>query len=97
MTILLDNVSTNQTSVEFESRGGSAIVNIRADNFDGGTLEIQTASDQDPSDRFITLPEGTFTADSSVKIDYLPQGVKLRVDLTGVGGTASNIFCDILQ
>lgn len=97
MTILLNNVNTDQTSAEFESRGGSAIVNVRADNFDGATLGIQMASDQDPLDRFITLLNGSFTDNSSIKMDYLPQGVKLRVNLTGAGGSASNIFCDILQ
>jgi len=97
MTILLNNVSADTISAEVESKGGGAIVNIRADDFNGGTLEIQTASEQDPSDRFITLPNGVFTVDSSVKIDYLPQGVKLRVNLTGTGGSASNVFCDILQ
>ena len=96
MTILLNNVSVDVTSAEFESKGGSAIVNIRADAFGGGTVEIQTASDQDPLDRFVTLPNGSFTVDASVKIDYLPQGVKLRVDLTGSSG-ADDVFCDILQ
>jgi len=97
MTILLNNVSANTTSDEFEGDGSSAIVNIRADDFDGGTIEIQTASTQDPLDRFVALASGVFTANASIKIDYLPVGVKLRADLTGAGGSASNIFCDILQ
>lgn len=97
MTILLNNVSVDTTSEEFESEGGGAIINIRADNFDGATLEIQTASTEDTLDRFATLPNGTFLVDASVKIDYLAQGVKLRVDLSGAGGSTSNVFCDILQ
>ena len=97
MTILLNNVSVNTTSAEFLSEGGSAIINIRADDFDGASLAIETASDNDSLDRFVVLPSGTFTIDSSVKIDYLPQGVKLRADLTGAGGSTSNVFVDILQ
>lgn len=97
MTILFDNVSANGTSAEFESKGGSVILNVRGDNFDGATLEVQIASAQDSLDRFIALENGTFTAGASIKVDYLPQGVKLRADLTGGGGSMSNIFCDILQ
>lgn len=95
--ILLNNVDDDVTSAEFVSSGGSAIVNIRADVFDGATLEIQTASNQDSLDRFFVLPNGAFTSDVSIKIDYLPQGVILRADLTGTGGSTSNVFCDILQ
>jgi len=97
MTILLDNVSANTTSDEVEGIGGSVIVNVRADDFDGGTVEIQMASLQDSGDRFATLPGGTIMAEASIKIDYFPLGSKLRADLTGAGGSASNIFCDILQ
>jgi len=97
MTILLNNVSADVISDEFISRGGSAIVNIRADDFDGATVTIQAASKQDSLDRFAALPDGGFTTDSSVKIDYLPQSLKLRVELTGSGGSTSNVFCDILQ
>lgn len=97
MTILLNNVSADITSEEFESKGGSAIVNIRADNFDNGIIVIQIASKNDSLARFATLTNGTILADTSVKIDYLPIGIKLRVILSNTSGAASNIFCDILQ
>jgi len=97
MTILLNQVSVNTVSAEFISEGGSAIINVRADDFDGAMVEIKMASEGDSLDRFVTLPDGTFTDSSSVKINYLAQGVKVLAELSGSGGSTSNVFCDILQ
>lgn len=97
MTILLNNVDIAGTSAEFTSTGGSAIINVRADDFDGGTVEIQVASSQDSLNRFVALENGIFTADASVKIDYLPLGLRLIAELISPGASTDNVFCDILQ
>ena len=101
MTILLNNVSTDVTdppaSDIFVSKGGIAVVNIRADDFGGATVEIQTKSINDSLDRFATLANGAITAASSVKLDYLPNGISVRAIVTGTGGSSDNIFADILQ
>ena len=98
MTILLNNISGAAVeSEELSVEGGSLIVNVRADDFDAGAVLIQLASEQDPNDRFITIPNGTFAASSSVKIDYLAKGLKIKAVLSGSSGSAVNVFCDVLQ
>ena len=99
MTILLNNVSVDVTdpSTIFVSKGGPAVVNVRANDFGGATVEIQTATIQDGLTRFTTLASGSFTAAASVKLDYLPNGVSVRAIVTGTTGTSDGIFVDILQ
>ena len=101
MTILLDNVSTDVTTPDvaniFISRGGSAIVNIRANDFGGATVEIQVKSIQDTVSRWATLASGTFTAAASVKLDYVPAGLSVRAIVTGTTGSSDGIFADILK
>lgn len=99
MTILLNNVDTDITdpATVFVSRGGPAVINVRANNFGGATVEIQTATIQDALTRFTTLSSGSFTAASSVKLDYLPNGVTVRAIITGTTGPTDGVFVDILQ
>ena len=96
MTILLDNVAVDTTSAVFDSKGGIAVVNIRGTDFGGGTVTIETASANDSLSRFLTLTDGSFTANASVKLDYLPLGTEVRAVLTGSTG-ADDVFVDILQ
>jgi len=99
MTILLNNVNTDVTAptTVFESKGGSAIINIRANDFGGAVVEIQIASRQDSLLRFVTLTSGSFTAGASIKLDYLPNGSTIRAIVTGTTGGSDGIFVDILQ
>jgi len=55
MTILLNNVDTDTPSDEFASKGGTAIITVRATDFGSATLEIQTASSSDSLNRFLVL------------------------------------------
>lgn len=101
MTILLNNVSTDVTDPPaadiLVSRGGPAVINIRADDFGTATVEIQTKSSNDSLNRYATLPNGTHTAETSFKLDFLPIGVSVRAIVTNTNGSSDNIFADILQ
>lgn len=101
MSILLNNVSTDVTSPPaadiFVSKGGLAVINIRATAFGGATVEIQIASTNDILTRFATLSGGSFTADASITLNYLPLGVSVRAIVTGTTGPSDAIFADILQ
>lgn len=97
MTILLDNVDTDVTSDAVDSNGGIAVVNIRANDFGGATVELQIASIEDGLTRFATLAGGSFIADASVKLDYLPNGISIRAKVSGTTGPSDGIFVDILQ
>ena len=97
--ILLNNVNTDVTSPTdiFVSNGGSAVVNVRATDFGGATVEIQTMTIQDSLVRWAALTSGTFTLDASVKLDYLPNGISVRAIVTGTTGSTDSVFVDILQ
>jgi len=97
MTILLNNVDTDTPSDEFASKGGTAIITVRATDFGSATLEIQTASSSDSLNRFLVLPNGTFLTDGTILIDNLPQGIIVKADLTGTTGSTDDVFVDILQ
>lgn len=99
MTILLDNVDVDVTAPTtiFVSKGGPAVINVRANNFGGATVEIQTATVQDGLTRFVTLTSGSFTAAASVKLDYLPNGISVQAIVTGTTGPTDGVFVDILQ
>ena len=99
MTVLLDNVSANVTdpTTTFTSKGGPAVVTVRVNDLDGGTVEIQTRSFEDNLDRFATLASGSFTTDATVTLDYLPNGTVVRAIVTGVGASGDGIHASILQ
>lgn len=94
MTVLLNNVDVDTTSAEFKPSGGIAMAIIRGDSFGGGTVNIEIASTAD--NRFATFPNASFTANGTIKLDYLPVGTIIRADFTGSTG-ASNVFVEILQ
>ncbi len=96
MTILLNEVDVDTTSSEFKSRGGPALAVIRGDNFGSGTVNIELATDADLQSRFDLFPGGAFTANGSLKLDYLPVGTRIRADFTGSTG-ANDVFVEILQ
>lgn len=99
--ILLNNVSADVTDPPaddiFVSKGGPAVINVRANDFGGATVEIQTATIQDALTRWATLTSGSFTAASSIKLDYVPNGQKIRAIVTGTTGSSDGIFVDLLQ
>lgn len=96
MTVLLDEVDVDTTSSEFKSRGGPALVVIRGDNYGGGTVNIELATESDPQNRFDLFPGGAFTGNGSVKLDYLPIGTRIRANFTSSTG-ANDVFVEILQ
>lgn len=98
--ILLNNVDVDVLAPPdadiFESAGGTAIANIRGDDFGGGAVELQVVSRNDPSARWALLVDGSFTQSATVRLDYLPVGLRLRAIFAGSAG-ASNVFVDVLQ
>lgn len=96
MTVLLSNVDVDTTSVEFTSRGGPALIIVRGVDFGGGTVNIELASVVDVLNRFALFPGGAFTANGSLKLDYLPIGTRIRADFTG-STAADDVFVEILQ
>jgi len=97
MTILLNNVDTDQDSDAFISKGGPYTVGVRASEYGGATVDIQVALPGDDLERFATLASGTFTADGTVKIDYLPPGYKLIAHLTGTTGPTDGVYVELTQ
>lgn len=96
MTVLLNEVDVDTTSSEFKSRGGPALAVIRGDNYGGGTVNIELATEADPQGRFDLFPGGAFTANGSFKLDYLPIGTIIRADFAGSTG-ANDVFVEIIQ
>jgi len=94
--VLLDNVNVDTTSAYYESTGGTVIVNVRATNFGGGSVAVEAASSNDPLLRYVVLTDGLFTAGATMKIDYVPAGLRIRAALTGSAG-AEDVFVDIIQ
>ncbi len=97
MTVLFQNVpvSAGVASNPVTFGGGQRIATIRADNFGGGSLVIQSLSknDQTPS-RWADLVNGTFTANEQVRLNFTQPEQSFRVQL--VGGTgATNVFVEI--
>ena len=95
--ILVDNVDVDTISETFVSFGGSFYVTIRATEFGGARVELQVASDNDELERWATLPNGTFEAATTKKLDYLCVGSKLRVVVSNTTIASDNIFVDINQ
>lgn len=95
--ILINNVSADVISGEFISGGGSVIINARGDDFNGGIITLEIASEQDSGNRFTALQDGVFGGNQSVTINHFPQGSKLRAVLSGTSSGATNVFCDIVQ
>lgn len=95
VTILLDNVDADTISGSISPRGGSAVMNVRGE-LGGGSVVVQVASKNDALARYTTLANGTITEESSFRLEYLPSGMLLRVQLLGSTG-ATNVFVEFLQ
>jgi len=95
MTILFDNINSDDTSTEEIGQGGPVVIFIRADNFGGGVVRISIAPPSDPLNRFERLKDGQFACDAEVHIDYLPPGTKIRVSLVA-STDAENVYVEIL-
>ncbi len=80
-TILLDNVNADTTSDTFTFNQPSAILVVRADDYDSGTVTLEVASTSD--NRFTVLDDATFTADGTKKIDLTIPGLEYRAVLSG--------------
>jgi len=97
MTILLNNVSTDVISSTFRPLGGSFVFLLAATSFGTATVNFQVAAPSDSPPRWITLDNGSFTASASQKIEYLPNGILFRAEVTGANGGTDSIFLEIIQ
>lgn len=95
MTILFNNISSDDTSTAEIGQGGPVVIFIRADDFGGGVVRIFIAPPSDPLERFERLKDGQFACDAEVHIDYLPPGTKIRVSLVSSSG-AENVYVEII-
>ena len=95
---LFKNINADDISSSFTANGGIYTVNVRADNFGGGTVLIQTASKNDPNGtpRYSTLVNGSFTVNGSIALDPLAPGTLVRAVLQG-SSSPSNVFVEIIQ
>lgn len=97
MTILLDNVDVDTiTPVNdaFISRGGAAVVFVRADDYGGGRTRVLSKPPNDP--RYAVMNNSTQTQDGEYQTDYLPVGTRIRGELFDSTG-ASNVHVEIDQ
>lgn len=97
MTVLFQNVdvAAGVASNPVTFGGGQRIATIRADDFGGGSLIIQSLAknDQTPN-RWADLLNGTFTDNQQVRLNFTQPEQSFRVQL--VGGTgATNVFVEI--
>lgn len=97
MTVLFENVDIDATSDELAPSGGAFIVNVRANEYGGAKVEIQTRAKNDSLDRWSTLTNGTFQADATKKMDFLGHGIVLRAVISEATGATDSIFVDIVQ
>lgn len=94
--ILLNNINVDAESLPFVSKGGEALLNIRADSFGGGSVVLSIGTKNESTVRYFDLPDGTFTANSTKRLAFFPFRSVIKARLTGSTG-ASNVFVDILQ
>lgn len=95
--VLLDQVSANTVSESLDITGGSVILIVRADDFDGGLVSFQVASNNDSELRFATLDNGVFSSNSTVRLENLPTGLLIKAELSGAGGSADKVFAEVKQ
>lgn len=103
--VFFSDQNADIVSGEFESQGGVAVVTIRADTFGDSTIAIQMASKNDISQsnpspgnpRFINLTNGELTDNGTLKLDYVPAGMLVRVVISSTVTPPTNAFADILQ
>jgi hypothetical protein len=95
MTVLLNNVDVDTDSVVLTSQGGPLYLNVRGDDYGGGTVTVEVRSMNDPDARWNAVLNATFTADFSGPRGNVPPGVQLRATLTGSTG-ASNVFAEVI-
>lgn len=96
MTILLNNVDTDQDSADYVSSGGKAVIHVRASVYGGATVEIQSRTINDDSNRYATLPNGNFTGNGTITLDYVPNGMFIRAKLSSTTGPTDGVFVDVL-
>jgi len=96
--ILFNQIAADDTSKQFVSRiSGPAIVTIRATSYGTGTITIQMADLSDgATPRFVTLTDGTLTADATLNLTFLPAGHAIQAVLAG-STAASNVYVSIAQ
>jgi len=96
-TTLIDNASEDIVSDSVQLNGGSAVLIVRGDEFDGALVSFETATSADVANRFDTLDNSTFAAPGTRKLNYSSQTMKIRARLSGSQAMTDNIFVVIDQ
>jgi len=91
--IILNNINSDETSQTFSFQGGSAVLVVRADDFGGGTVTLETRSKNDTEGRFKEI--SSFTSDGTEKIFSTITGLDFRVVLSGAT-SPSNVFVETI-
>lgn len=92
-SILLNNVDVDITSDEFSFSGGSKVLVVRADDFGGGNVTLESKSRNDTLNRFAAIE--VFTANGNKKILSTVPGIVYRAVLDGSSG-ASNVYVELI-
>ena len=79
-------ITTNANTDLFESNGHRVEAYVFG-TWGGATLKFQHSPDGD-TNRWLDVPNGSFTANGYVRLDYNP-GVKFRVVSTNTSGSTS--------
>lgn len=84
-------------SKEFQSNGGAGVIIIRADDYGDSLIQIMAASNSDPDKRFSVLNNGTFSSDATVKLDYIPVDIMLKVKIADATPELDNLYVKLTQ
>lgn len=93
--ILLNNVNVDTIGDPEPTDGGKRVLIVRADSFGDGTVKIEAKSNNDPSGRFLAVPDASFTSGDTKILDGAKSGMTYRAVLSGSSG-ASNVFAELV-
>ena len=96
MTILLNDVDEDTVGEIIQFNGGPGVLFVRGDDFGGGQVIVEAATVEDKLQRFSTLPNATFTSDTTKTLDYLTHSIEVRASLVGATNPV-NVFVCISQ
>lgn len=102
MTVLLNNVNVDTTSTTIRGEGGTAYIEVTADNFGGGAVYIETSRVN--ANKWVTVkrpstgipPPDLAISFNTVELVELSSDFELRLRLAGSSG-ASNVRGEVFQ
>jgi hypothetical protein len=101
MPHLIEDSNVNVTSGSYKTFGGVLEVTCWADNWDSGQIEIQKRVTSPNTDTWVSLFDTVtgavklFTVNEQANINKVATGSEIRAVLSGAGGSASNINCEV--